>query len=126
MRYLCVFIGGGAGAVTRYLATLCANQLASARGFLDVPAGTLLVNTVGALIIGFLAAFFDARAVPPAFRLLFITGFLGGFTTFSTYSLETAQLFLNGSVKHALLNITLHNGLCLLCTVLGIYLGKKV
>jgi CrcB protein len=51
--------------------------------------------------------------------LFVITGFLGGYTTFSAYSLETAQYCINGNIKLALLNMALHNGLSILCVFLG-------
>jgi CrcB protein len=57
-------------------------------------------------------------------RLFLTTGFLGGYTTFSTYSLETVHYFLNGDVKHAVVNIVLNNVLCLLFVLLGMTLSK--
>ncbi|GHV55964.1 putative fluoride ion transporter CrcB [Spirochaetia bacterium] len=120
MNYLFVILGGGIGAVLRYLSTQGITALAK----VPFPAGTLAVNVVGALIIGFLFSLFEARAVPVGLRLFLITGFLGGYTTFSSYSLETARLMLEGNIPMALLNLLLNNGVCLLFVVLGISAGK--
>ena len=89
MNYLVVFIGCGAGGVARYALTRFASEhVASA-----IPLGTLAVNLIGSFAIGFLFAAFENRTVPAPVRLLLTTGFLGGFTTFSTYALDTALFF---------------------------------
>ena len=120
MNYLFVLLGGGVGAVLRYLST----QSITAFIKTPFPAGTLAVNALGALVIGFLFSLFEAHAVPAGLRLFLITGFLGGYTTFSSYSLETARLMLEGNIPMALLNLLLNNGVCLLFVVLGMGAGK--
>ncbi|WP_010263766.1 fluoride efflux transporter CrcB [Treponema primitia] len=122
MNLLLVILGGGCGAGLRYL---------SVRGIGAVfkpsfPLGTLAVNAAGALIIGFLFGAFEIRAVPAQFRLFLITGFLGGYTTFSSYSLETVRLFMTGSISAAIANMVLNNLLCLGFTFLGLGLSQKV
>jgi len=82
---LCVALGGAAGSVARYLVSIAALALFGA-GF---PWGTLAVNVVGSAAIGVAAGL---GLEGPA-RLLLVTGFLGGFTTFSAFSLETGALF---------------------------------
>jgi CrcB protein len=123
VKYLCVFIGGGIGAALRFL---CSSGMSSVAGIWIVPAGTLLVNTAGALVIGFLASLFSSLAVPAELRLFLMTGFLGGFTTFSTYSLETVQYLQSGNLKSALMNILLNNILCFVFVFAGMQCAKIV
>jgi CrcB protein len=120
MNYVCVIVGGGIGALLRYLSSRGIGALVKT----PFPAATLVVNAAGAFIIGFLFGLFESRAVPQGVRLLLITGFLGGFTTFSSYSLETARLFADGRFAPALINIGLHNLLCLGLTLLGLGISR--
>jgi CrcB protein len=122
MNYLYIIIGGGIGALLRYFSTQFINWSVNAQ----FPSGTLFVNCVGALLIGFLAAVFDLFSINTKWKLLITTGFLGGYTTFSTYSLETAQFFMNGNIRHALMNIVLNNVLCIVFVVLGMWLNKML
>ena len=89
MGYLIVFFGAGIGGALRH-----GVNLASARLFgLGFPLGTLIVNVVGSLAMGLLAGWFDYRTgVPQHWRLFLTTGVLGGFTTFSAFSLDAALL----------------------------------
>lgn len=89
-----VAIGGGIGAVSRYGLSLGVQRLAGAEwGFL----ATFIVNALGCLAFGFLAAVLDARLqLSPHYRLALLTGLLGAFTTFSTYAYDSAQLFVQG------------------------------
>ncbi|MDR2835428.1 MAG: CrcB family protein, partial [Bacteroidales bacterium] len=82
--------------------------------------------TIGALIIGFLFNLFQLYSVQTELRLFLITGFLGGFTTFSTYSLETVQYLMNGNIKYGLINILLNNILCILFVLLGMWICKMI
>ncbi|MCA1953258.1 MAG: fluoride efflux transporter CrcB [Hyphomicrobiales bacterium] len=99
---LYVFLGGGLGSLARWLVGLGAIRLLGA-GF---PYGTLTVNILGSFVIGVLA-----RVLPPAAaggqeaRLLLMTGFLGGFTTFSAFALDTAGLVGEGEGGRALLYV---------------------
>ncbi|GHV77918.1 putative fluoride ion transporter CrcB [Spirochaetia bacterium] len=120
MNYLWVFLGGGLGAGLRYLSV----QGVGAVFKPSFPLGTLAVNAAGSLIIGFLFGAFEIRAVPANLRLFLITGFLGGYTTFSSYSLETVRLFMAGSVPAALVNLALNNLLCLSMTLAGLGLSR--
>jgi CrcB protein len=120
MNYVLVILGGGIGAALRYLSA----QALAALVKTPFPAGTLAVNAAGSLAIGFLFSLFEAHAVPMGLRLFLITGFLGGYTTFSAYSLETARLMLEGNIPLALLNLLANNGVCLLFAVLGMGAGR--
>lgn len=87
-----MFLGGGAGSVARHGVNIAAARLFGT----DFPWGTLFVNVVGSFVMGLLAAWFAFKAGAgwsQHARLLMTTGFLGGFTTFSTFSLDTALLW---------------------------------
>ena len=103
IRVLAVGSGGFVGAVARYLISLGLQRATVAAGF---PFGTLTANVLGCLIIGLLAGLLTTRLeLTPEVRLLIITGFLGALTTFSTFSLETHNLWRNGSYALAALNL---------------------
>ncbi len=88
MTYLWVALGGAAGAAARYGVA----QWAGARWGWTFPWGTFVVNVTGSLAIGLLVALLIGRGADPAYRLLLVTGFLGGYTTFSAFSLEALSL----------------------------------
>ena len=89
MGYLIVFLGAGIGGALRHGVNLGALRLF---GF-GFPFGTLIVNVVGSLLMGLFAGYFAYRTgVPQHFRLFLTTGILGGFTTFSAFSLDAALL----------------------------------
>ena len=95
VQALLIFVGGGLGAVARYGLTL-----AAARAFgVQFPWGTLGVNVTGSLAMGLVAGYFIARGAPAEWdnaRLFLTTGILGGYTTFSAFSLDTIMLWENG------------------------------
>ena len=115
MSVLFVFLGGGIGSVSRYLV----GELWKVLGF-NFPLATLSVNIIGSYIIGFVWSYLLTKP-NQSLGLFCITGFLGGFTTFSSFSLETIQLFMKGNVWLGISNI----GLNLLFSLLGVYLGMK-
>jgi len=115
MNFFFVALGGSLGAIARYALGSFINSNVNAQ----FPSGTLLVNVTGSFIIGFLFAMFERLSLPNELKLLLITGFLGAYTTFSSYSLETVRLAMDGKLSVALVNFLLNNGLCLACTVLG-------
>jgi CrcB protein len=104
MGFLIVFLGGGIGAALRH-----GVNLASARIFgLAFPYATLIENVTGSLVMGLLAGYFVAKAgIPQHWRLFMTTGILGGYTTFSTFSLDTALLYERGEIGLALLYVVL-------------------
>ena len=122
MVYFLVIIGGGTGALLRYLSTQFVNSIFKTQ----FSFGTVFVNCIGALLIGFLINFFDLNILNAKLKLLLITGFLGGYTTFSAYSLETVQYFINGNIKYAVINILMNNVLCILFVLLGLWINNAV
>ncbi|MDR2660358.1 MAG: fluoride efflux transporter CrcB [Spirochaetaceae bacterium] len=122
MNYVFVIFGGGIGALFRYIVTTLINKLCK----IPFPVGTAAVNISGSFLIGFLFAIFEKHNFPAEGRLFLITGFLGAYTTFSTYSLETLRYFMNGNTKLAVINIFVNNILCLIFTLAGIKLGGNL
>lgn len=105
---LAVAIGGALGSLARFFAGMTARALAP-----DWPWGTLFVNVVGSFAIGFLFAWFVARPTADWVRFGLVTGVLGGFTTFSAFSIETLELLRGGGLGAAGLyvGVTLAAGL---------------
>lgn len=87
---LIVAAGGALGSVARYLTALFLQPKANLSAW---PWGTFTVNLIGCLLIGLLGGFWTKNPVAPEWRLLLVTGFLGGFTTFSSFALESLNLF---------------------------------
>ena len=84
MKYLFIAIGGALGALSRYFVVLFFAKAFST----NFPLGTLAVNVVGSFIITLITTFFLYSGIDPLYRYLFITGFLGALTTFSSFTLE--------------------------------------
>ena len=112
-QLLAVALGAAAGAVLRWLAALWLNS-----AWAGFALGTLLVNCVGGLLIGVSLEVF-ARAPNELLRLLLVTGFLGGFTTFSAFSAESLSLLQAGRWALAALHSAAHVLGALACTALG-------
>lgn len=90
------------------------------------PLGTLVVNAAGSFILGFIAGIpLSSKGLSLELRLLIGTGFLGALTTFSTFSVETVEMFQKGSPATALLNTGLNIGLGFLFAFIGLYLTKR-
>ncbi len=117
--YAVVALGGAAGASSRFfISQLMLNWLG--KGF---PFATLTVNICGSLIMGFLYGLIEQGIIEVAlYRTLIGIGFLGAFTTFSTFSLDTVLLIQQGELLKALLNILLNVILCLFAAALGMLL----
>jgi fluoride exporter len=102
MGYLIVFLGGGIGAALRHGVNLTAARLAGTA----FPYGTVSVNVVGSLAMGLIAAYFAFRGdASQHWRLFLTTGILGGFTTFSAFSLDVALLYERGELGLAALYV---------------------
>lgn len=101
---IAISVGASVGAVLRWLLGLKLNALLPA-----LPLGTLAANLVGGYLIGLALAFFNAHAdLSPEWRLLIITGFLGGLTTFSTFSAEVTSHLHDGRFGWAFVLIAIH------------------
>ncbi|MDI9586892.1 MAG: fluoride efflux transporter CrcB [Acidobacteriota bacterium] len=123
MQVLLVFLGGGIGAACRYAVSLAAARLYG-DGF---PWGTLWVNLAGCFLIGLAFALGVERAViSPQVRLLFVTGFLGGLTTFSSYGIESVSLARDAQWASGLANIAANNVGGLLLVLAGLWTGRQL
>jgi fluoride exporter len=111
-----VFLGAGAGGVTRYLLTALLNPL-----FATIPMGTLVANVLGCGAAGGIVALLAQRsALDPDLRPLLLIGFLGGLTTFSSFAVEVLQSWEQQRPLSALLLIALHVVLSLLAALGGL------
>jgi CrcB protein len=118
---LLVALGGALGSIARYL---MASRIQTATGW-QFPLGTVLVNILGCFLIGILYVLLVARPDPKhELRALLITGVMGGFTTFSSFSLETVTMAMNGNYTGASVNVVISVAACLVGTVLGIALAR--
>jgi len=122
LRFVYIAAGGAMGAVARYGVSGWIQNLTRS-GF---PWGTLGVNTAGSLLIGFFWGLSEMIPVSPAARLFFSIGFLGSFTTFSTYSLETLSLFRDKETILVALNIGLNNFLALVFVFGGYFISRYI
>ncbi len=120
LLFLCVGVGGALGSMLRYSVGLWLHG--ASRG---LPWATVLVNVAGSLLAGLVFGLWLARAPDAAtLRALLLVGFLGGFTTFSAFSLETVGLLQNGQPLLALANVAANAGFSLLACWLGIALAR--
>lgn len=114
---------GGLGCISRYLVSgWVYNFMGRA-----LPYGTLAVNIGGSFLLGFLMTFgLRSTLLPPGLRIGLTVGFMGGFTTFSTFSFETLKLVEEGSLMQAGANVVLNVVLCLVFAVLGVMLARQI
>ena len=123
MQFLWIGLGGFIGANARYLLQLWAAN----RWGADFPYGTMLANVSGSLVIAFFLTLATGRlVVSPELRLFVVVGFLGGFTTFSSFSLETFRLMEQSGWWAAGLNFVGNTALGLIGVVLGIFLAQLI
>ena len=120
-HYLLIAIGAALGANARYIVGVTAGS----RFGVDFPYGTFIVNVVGSFILGFLLTLGTGRLqLSPETRLLLGVGFLGSFTTFSSYTVESMNLFRDASFWPGILNIVSNNVVGLLFALLGAALAR--
>ena len=105
MQFIWIGIGGALGSILRFL--LQSRVQHGAAGVF--PYGTLTVNLLGSAVIGILAGLFESTAVSQQLKLFLMVGILGGFTTFSSFSLENMQLFKSGHARLAVIYILTSN-----------------
>ena len=122
-KWLYLFLGGGAGTIVRYI---CSGLVCQCLG-IRFPFGTLAVNLLGCFLAGFFAAIAAGKFVSsPDLCILVIIGFLGGFTTFSTFMLETASLIKEGQVLIAFINVMASVCVGFIVFRLGILLAEVI
>jgi CrcB protein len=114
---LAISLGASLGAIMRWVLGLVLDSMSVA-----IAMGTLAANLIGGFLIGVAMAFFSAHTeLSPQWRLLIITGFLGGLTTFSSFSAEMTLMIQEGRLSIALITVMLHVMGSILMTFLGIY-----
>jgi CrcB protein len=121
-QVILIAVGGSLGAVARYGLSTLVYYLTSE----VFPWGTLVVNISGSFLIGVLAELFDTAMIPAEWRSFITIGFLGAYTTFSTYTLETVNLLREGELRFATLNFIASNLMGILFVVLGIYSTRMI
>lgn len=122
MKYLLfIAIGGASGAVSRYLLATWAHRLWEGH----MPVGTLFVNVLGSFTIGVVYVLLvERQLIHPDWRGVLMVGFLGAFTTFSTFSLETINLMEAGQMAHALGYVLASTVLCVIMAGAGMQLTR--
>jgi CrcB protein len=122
VKYLLIVVGGGAGSLARYLAGVAIMGRTGGR----FPWGTLVVNVSGSFLIGLLMTWLTERyAVHPYWRLLLVVGFLGGYTTFSSFEWETWSAAREGGGWLALANVVGSVTLGYLAVWLGATIARR-
>jgi CrcB protein len=121
-RFLVVALGGALGAVSRYGVALIVATFWKR----DFPLATLLINVTGSFILGFFATFAAERtSLDPLWRLLVATGFVGAYTTFSTFEYETQRLTESGALWWGALNIVTSVAAGFAAVQLGVFLARR-
>jgi CrcB protein len=122
LRFFVLGFGGAVGTISRYLLSNVEHKFSNH----IFPSNTLIINLLGSLVIGFLWGLFERFAVPSHIRVFIFVGILGGFTTFSTFSLENFHLFRDGQIKVAMVNIIATNTLGIALVFVGFIFSKQV
>ena len=123
MKYLIfIALGGAGGAVGRYLLATWVHSLWEGK----LPIGTLMVNMLGSLAIGVIYVLIEHQVLHPDWRGVLMVGFLGAFTTFSTFSLETIHLMEAGHTLHALGYMLASATLCVVMAGLAIQVTRQL
>ncbi len=125
LNVLAVAIGGGIGATLRYLVSYWFGIAGITSNF---PWSTFVVNAVGCFAIGFMSVVFDGPMGKNlgTWRVFAITGMTGGFTTLSTFGLETINLFERGAFGYAAINFVANIGICFVGILIGRAVGRMV
>ena len=121
--YIAIAVGGSMGAVSRYWVSTTTYQWLG----LAFPYGTLAVNLLGSLAMGFLSVLLVYRLqVSEEIRIGILSGFLGSFTTFSTFAIDTLELGMDDSLVKAMLYILLSVLLCVFGALAGLLAAKQL
>lgn len=124
MTTLWIALGGAAGSIARYWISILTAGFSR-----SLPWGTILINLSGSFLIAFFGALTVTQArfpVSETIRLFVMVGFCGGFTTFSSFSLQNLELIRHGAPARALLNILLSVSVCLAAAALGYYAAQRL
>jgi CrcB protein len=116
MAWLYVFLGGGLGSLCRFAFALWLNRSEA------YPWGTLVANCISCIVLGILVAYVSRAYLAPEWRLLLMTGFCGGFSTFSTFSYEVMQFMRQQDILAAISYV----GLSLVTGLFSIWLGLRI
>lgn len=119
-KIVLLLAGGATGTVTRYAVSGLTHRYFDG----TFPIGTLVVNLIGSFLIGLIWGLWETSNISSNTRTFIFIGILGGFTTFSSYTMETLNLFRDGEIKLGLTNILANNIIGLLLVFIGFILGK--
>jgi len=122
IKVIYLLSGGAIGTLLRYSVSGLSHRMFSS----IFPWGTLMVNLIGSFVIGLLWGISEQTNFSPNIRAFIFIGILGGFTTFSSYSLETLNLFRDGEIKMGIINILANNILGLILVFAGFVLSKGI
>ena len=122
MKIVMILAGGAVGSLARYIVSGIPYRFVNT----IFPWGTLAVNLIGSFFIGLLWGIFEEQNLSPNFRSLVFVGFLGGFTTFSTYSLETLNFLRDGEYKLGLVNVLANNSLGIGLAFVGFVIARSM
>lgn len=123
LNLIAIFLGGGIGAVSRFLITLNLTTIYN----VNLPIATFLVNIIGSFAIGFLYILFMGKTdLTPALKFALTVGFCGGLTTFSTFSLELFEMISHQQFMQAAIYALLSVLVCLVMTGIGVYCAKLI
>jgi len=122
LRLFAIALGGAFGTVMRYYVSKATYRWVDGL----FPWGTLAVNLIGCFFVGFLWEIFDRYTFSPTLKLFVFIGILGGFTTFSTYALESMNLARTGELSLALLNVLASTAIGLFLVAFGLFTAKLI
>ncbi|MDD4645764.1 MAG: fluoride efflux transporter CrcB [Bacteroidales bacterium] len=122
MKIVLLLAGGAIGTLARYALAGFTHKVYSG----TFPMGTLAVNLLGSFIIGFLWGISESKNISPNYRSFVFIGLLGGFTTFSTYALETMNLVRANEIRQAITNVLVTNIAGLVLVFIGFFIARGI